>query len=377
MENLETFLELFGVPFVTGGPMTIGNPLSYKQCAELATQLPHASLQTEKIDQARTEILRGVVVDPPIMLMTAADVHLLCAIYNVLVTSHPLADSWPVTERHRKRMLRHAARMCHLPSDWTRMRALGRYALLHNIWSVFRKDVKLSWWTGKDEFLGQDAPKRLYRMSGLRRVKEEVEYTKADVLLLGKEQQTVVHSILSQAPLVTLLAPGTGPIDWSRSLPALRDKEISRAIVSKIFATKGDGESWNPASLAAFTFGLIQLLESSPKTNEVEIVVSFLVYCAGAIAAEEARKGYGKTPVSWPAVQNEKLDPLAPFFGLPNAMRKLEPELSLPPGIVEDPAMKERWLIHRRFIAERDPGIIDFWHTLLSKYFKPEVARTA
>src|SRR6185295_8005800 len=117
-----------------------------------------------------------------------------------------------------------------------RTRVLARHALLHNVFALKRRDVTVSWWTGRARFHGQRPPSRLTAWKGVRRVREDVAEVDFDELLAVPDTAPVVATLLRRTPLTQLLDSHAGapPLHWEDAVFVLRDPELARAVAYQL-----------------------------------------------------------------------------------------------------------------------------------------------
>ena len=66
---LKDFLTGFVKPLVAGGELHIGAPISLADLDRWDYELPHASVESVEVDDARTAVLSTLVVRPPAFLL--------------------------------------------------------------------------------------------------------------------------------------------------------------------------------------------------------------------------------------------------------------------------------------------------------------------
>jgi hypothetical protein len=351
------FLHDFVLPLVRGGELIVRDPLDAEDVQAMIDGLPHASEQLVEVDEARTDVLAELVVRPPALVLDADELYLAAALHDVLFLSHPRADSWAITSGALRKVSEAARRFAAQSLSVDRTRVLARHGLLHGLFSIRRTDTKVSWWTGSATFFGQRPPPRLVAWPGVRRVRTEATTSGFQELFGLPEAMPVLAALLRRSPLTLLLGGPdvTLPVHWEESVFLLRDAEIARALAYRALRPRGQREMLlAPARYAA---GLDQMLERSPREEDVRAVCAFLVHLALLVALAEVReRDPARSPILTAALAVDRAGQrprgLTTFFALPNALLRVDPRLAEPPGIDGDAALRRRWRQHRTQVVE-------------------------
>ena len=386
---LQSFLEGFVLPLVQGGELRVGRPLTLQEITELDDHLPHLSVQTTAIDDARERVLSTLVCRPPSLVLEAEDLALAAGLHDALFLAHPRADGWSVTDRQRRRINETAQILVGQPLTRHRTRILARHALLHNVFRLTRIDVTVSWWTGRARFLGQRPPSRLTAWRGVRRVREEKVTVDFDELLAAPDVTPVVATLLRRTPLTQLLTshPAAPALHWEDAVFVLRDVELARAVSYELLRP-GDPRD-QIAGPARLTAAFEQMLERAPQEADVRTVAAFLIHlnlllCAGEVGARDRDRSPLLSTVL--AVERAASRPrgLATFFALPNAMAMVDPTLATPPGVGDSAdrdhtaAIRTRWRIHRRQVAEAvGDAVVETLAARLRRHLRVHLSPTA
>jgi len=254
---------------------------------------------------------------------------------------------------------------------------MARHALLHNLFALHRKDITVSWWTGRARFHGQTPPARLTSWKGVRRVREEVTDVDFDELLAVPDTAPIIATLLRRTPLTQLLDTHTGapPLHWEDAVFILRDPELARAVAYRIVPDAAPRDQVaGPARLAA---AFEQMLERAPDEADVRAVAAFLSHLSAlfCLAENNMREANAKSPLLSTVLAAEAAGQrprgLATLFALPNALAIVDPRLAIPPGIAEEPRLAARWTVHRAQSAELlgDP-VIDALAQRLRRHFR-------
>lgn len=341
------FLEHFVLPLVAGGEMHVGKPIDARRLEAMEHELPHASVPLVAIDEAREVVLSDIVVRPPAMVFDIDELSLAAAVHNLLYLSHPDADGLRLTLSARAKVVATAQRFSARTRSGNRRVVMARHALLHNIFDIGRKDLKVSWWTGSASYLGQAAPQRLMRWSGVRRVRQTESRVGFSELFKGPDTAAVLVSLLRRSPLSQLLYAGSeGPhLHWEDVVFLLRDAELARSVA---YNAVGGGDAQArlviPTRLAA---GFEQMLERSPKEGDIRSVAAFLVYLNCLLAVDEIGLREKSPLLATALATTQRPRGLATLLALPAALGLVDPRLAAPPGLLDDPRLAARWQIHR------------------------------
>ncbi len=348
------FLESFVLPLVAGGPLKVGRPITLTDIQHFDEDLPHASEALVAVDEARTEVLAELVVRPPALVLDTDELRLAAAVHNALFLVHPRSDGWLVSGRSRMRVLDTARRFAAQPLSQNRRRVLARHALMHNVFDLSRTDLKVSWWTGSARFYGQKAPSRLTHWRSLRRVKEERSTATYGELLASEVLTPVMATLLRRSPLTQLLSthPQAPALHWEDAVFVLRDYELARTVTHR--ALEASEPQQQVAAPARYAAAFEQMLERNPKVDEIRAVTAFLVHLSALLALAETRlrdrtaKSPLLTTVLAPERAGQRARGLTTFFALPNALAAVDPRLAQPPGLADEPRLRQRWEIHRK-----------------------------
>jgi hypothetical protein len=373
------FLTRFVRPLVAGGELRVGAPYPMVDVERWDAELPHASVEVEAVDDARTSILSTLVVRPPPMLLELDDLKLAAGLHNALFLVHPRAELWSVSDRQRRRIIDNALTLVSQPLTRSRTRVMARHALLHNLFHLTRHDITVSWWTGRARFQGQKPSKRLTAWKGVRRVREDEVVVRFDDLLAVPDTAPIVATLLRRTPLTQLLDshPGAPPLHWEDAVFLLRDHELARAVAYRLVPDATPKEQVEgPARLAA---AFEQMLERAPDEADVRAVAAFLVHLSALFSLGEIhmRELHAKSPLISQVLAAEAAGQrprgLTTLFALPGALALVDPRLATPPGIDAIPALAARWKVHRTQAAELlSDAVIDALAQRLRRHLRRE-----
>lgn len=198
-EILQAFATRFGVPFLRGEAVTVGDFLG---------------------EEGHDGILHGMTIDP--RLVDAAERNLeeaalltevtpapfdedaatfLYAVHELFASCHPQNSSF--YSRGHTFCEAAAERVLKLRRTEDASRLLTRHLIVERAFRTTRSDVHVKWWTGSKSFYGEDAPERLLAWPGLRRVNVDRQLTPMWRLALvdGDEESRVARATLMKALL--------------------------------------------------------------------------------------------------------------------------------------------------------------------------------
>ena len=356
--HVRDFLERFVRPLVSGGELHVGAPIPVADVDRWEHELSDASVELVAVDEARTAVLSTLVVRPPALVLDRDELALAAGLHNALFLVHPRAARWSVTDRSRRRIIDTALAQVSQPLSRNRTRVMARHALLHNVFSLKRRDITVSWWTGRARFQGQKPSRRLTAWRSVRRVREDEALVGFEELLAVQDTAPIVATLLRRTPLTQLLEydPAAPPLHWEDAVFLLRDHELARAVAYRLVPDAPPRDQViGPARLAA---AFEQMLERAPAEADVRAVAAFLVhvnalFCFGELHLREAA---AKSPLLSTVLAIEAVGQrprgLATLFALPGALETVDARLAKPPGIDAMPALAARWKVHRAQAAE-------------------------
>lgn len=375
--HVREFLTKFVKPLVAGGELHVGAPIPLPDVDRWEGELHDASVEQVEVDDARQAVLSTLVCRPPAFLLERDELALAAGLHNALFLVHPRADQWSVSERARRKIIENALAMVSQPLTTNRVRVMARHSLLHNLFAITRRDITVSWWTGRARFFGQQPPARLTAWKGMRRVREENTDVDFDELLAVPDTAPVVATLLRRTPLTQLLDSHAGapPLHWEDAVFLLRDPELARAVAYRLVPDVGPRDQVaGPARLAA---AFEQMLERAPDEADVRAVAAFLVHLNALFCLAEIglREPGAKSPlistVLAPEAAGQRPRGLATLFALPGALAMVEPRLASLPGIAEQKALAQRWAVHRAQTAEiLSDAVVDALAARLRRHFR-------
>ena len=253
----EEFLQRFAVPLVAGGAVHVGAPLGRRGLRRLRRAVAEGldgSAAGEALQAERLAVLAELLPvpfgpdDAPRLDAEPALPALLVALHDMAFLLHPASAGAAVTRGLRRRIADHARALCApLAPAAERARSrdgapdlttlLSRHSLLHGLFTLHRQDIRVSFWAGSREFLGQEPPPRLLAWRGVRRVQEERWRVLFYLQLLGLTDgagggRACLEALMAASPLTDLLNPlrVDPPLDLAQHAALLREPALARAV---------------------------------------------------------------------------------------------------------------------------------------------------
>jgi hypothetical protein len=236
VQRHEQFFRLFVVPLVIGGEMRIGLPVNREE-GEFFLMNHHSEevkLMLSTVDDARErsclEWTRARLA-LPILQEDPETLILACALYNLLFMSHPVAERWGTGGSLDKLTEFTHELLEKVPEPTTLRAAMAYHSLLKGLFDLYRTDVEVRWWVGKEEFHGTQPPKRLLYWKSVRRVTELLQRTSWLSFPLNVQQSNLWKELLRKSPLTNLTLPTRRwPLELHDSVVSLEDGDIWRGL---------------------------------------------------------------------------------------------------------------------------------------------------
>lgn len=251
-ERLARFVHDFGIPFLSGKLCTIGDFLGQEGFAAVRHGLGVEREMVEACDDQLVEAALFCDVTPAPFDEDAA--ALLYAVHELYAACHPQAQSFYARAHLFCQAAERAVRA--LPRTYDPERLLTRHLIVAPAFAATRTDVTVKWWTGYAAFYGEEPPKRLLALPGLRRVdvQRKVSPMWRLAMVEGDEETRVarvslMNALLNLSPLtrLTLLGdPVQKQLGFSLTLPlkmrgrrmspmfVLEDRRLARAVTDAI-----------------------------------------------------------------------------------------------------------------------------------------------
>jgi hypothetical protein len=222
----------FMATLVLGGTLDLGRPIGGKMALSFTGDTPMVDNDlASHVQLARVRVARKLapvdLLEPP-----RASEWLLCALLHDLVgATHP-----DFNVALRRRYPRRIIDIIHKTLDRARPtetvgQALSVHTWVHRMFEITRTDLRLSWWTGSQTFLGTKPPERLTAWPEIRRVHTDTFPRRLmDLPLFGSVIDLdafaeVVRRFLALSPLTDLATCG-------RQVPLFQFSEATLKLIS-------------------------------------------------------------------------------------------------------------------------------------------------
>lgn len=235
-QRFEHFLREFLHPLLLGGDLHIGLPINREESEffRVAGTNDQQRILLSQIEDARertclewTRARLGL----PIFPEDQATLSWTIAVYNLLFLSHPIAETWG-TGGSLQRVADFTLELLSLVPSPTNLReALANHSLLYGLTTMYRTDIEVKWWVGKQEFHGTQPPRRLLLWKTVRRVSENRQRTPWLEFELSEPQEKIWRVMLQKSPLTNLILPTRRwPLELHESLLSLEDGDLWRGL---------------------------------------------------------------------------------------------------------------------------------------------------
>ena len=251
-ERLARFVHEFGVPFLSGQRCSVGDPLGREGFEAVQHGLGVERAMVDVCEEQVTQAALFTDVAPAPFDEDAA--ALLYAVHELFSACHPQAQSF-YARAHLFCLAAEQAVQA-LPRTYDAGRLLTRHLIVAPAFAATRTDVTVKWWTGAASFYGEEPPKRLLALPGLRRVdilRKTVPMWRL-AMVEGDEETRVarvslMNALLNLSPLTRLFLlgdPVQKQLGFSLTLPVkmrgrrmsslfvLDDKRLARAVTDAL-----------------------------------------------------------------------------------------------------------------------------------------------
>jgi hypothetical protein len=232
------FVSQFLLPLVQGGRLHVGRPLGAPAVERLGRQLDTgAELEAVlALAAARRDVAARFLRDAAAPPLDQATLRLGAALHDLLVLVHPAIEGPGVTRRHA-RVAAAARVIASLGPPPTAEEAVRRHSLLARVPEIARTDSTVSFWLGRETFVGRVPPPRVTALPNLRRVRVDVVRRAwlRDIGVPAAAREAVL-ALAVASPLGEALDPLRlePPLCWSRILPVLQAPELGRIVAGRM-----------------------------------------------------------------------------------------------------------------------------------------------
>jgi len=246
---LRPLVGRFLLPLVKGGQLHVGRPLHERSVAQLVQAWTSADQRRQVYILGADELraadqlssLRAVhggtlLIDAAAPRLDENTLRLGAALHNVLLLSHP-GFALGSDDRSRTRIAEAAERLADLGPPTSAAEAVRRHSLLVRLPDVVQPERLVTYWLGKQLFVGRTPPPRLLAMPRLRRVNvEETRRLWLREVGIPACARAAFGAISRASPLGEALDPLRlePAISWSRILPVLRFATLARLIADRV-----------------------------------------------------------------------------------------------------------------------------------------------
>ncbi len=252
------FVSSFLLPLVRGGSLHVGRPLGPRGVARLGEALGVGGVASSKalaladeptraLAEGRFAVASLFLADAPTPPLDNATLRLGAALHDLLALAHPgLSGAGVVRRYERIAVAAHALAELGPPADAAE--AVRRHSLLARMPEITRTDRTVTFWLGRQSYVGRMPPARVTALPALRRVR-------VDVVRRSWMRDIGVPVVARDAVLALAVASPLGealdplrlepPLSWSRILPVLRAARLGRIVAGRLLevgvARAGDG----------------------------------------------------------------------------------------------------------------------------------------
>jgi hypothetical protein len=245
-----SFVSSFLLPLVRGGRLHVGRPLGPREIDRFVRQAAERGAgdeAVEALERARLAVASRFLRDPAPPPLDEATLRLGAAVYDLLVLVHPGLEG-PRAARRHERVAAAAKTLAELGAPRTATEAVNRHSLLARLPEIARTDSTVSFWLGRQTFVGRVPPARVTALPNLRRVR-------VDAVKRSWLREIGVPAVARDAVLALSIASPLGealdplrlepPLCWSRILPVMRAPTLARIVAGRMLEVglprAGDG----------------------------------------------------------------------------------------------------------------------------------------
>jgi len=375
---LAAFSSSFGVPYLLGKQCTVSDFLGTEGLLAIRHGMDVDVNLAEAAERQLAEAALFADVTPAPFDEDAATI--LYAIHELFASCHPQAGSF----YSRSHTFCEAAEqeVSKLPRSEDPGRVLTRHLLIERAFRVTRTDVHVGWWTGKASFYGEEAPARLLKWPGLRRVNVDRQITPMWKLAIsdGDEEVRVARTALMRAlldlsPLTRLVLlgdPVQKELGFSLVLPfkhrgrrmspiyVVEDRRLARAVTDALL-TRGVELAGPMLALAL----LSTVREGGPvlaQRRAAELCTHlFLMMCMIELEKPGAKESAPLRSLLEESVEKTP-DSLRVYWAVVKSVLALDEQIfecpdlkDFPPGLEEVWRRTEQRLAHKHIAVIADP----------------------
>jgi hypothetical protein len=232
------FVSSFLLPLVRGGRLHVGRPLGPASIERLARvdATGGEAAAVAALAAARRDVAVQYLRFAEAPALDEATLRLGAALHDLLVLVHPAIEG-PGGARRQARIAAAAQALAAVGAPASAEEAVERHSLLARVSEIARTDSTVSFWLGRETFVGRVPPPRVTALPSLRRVR-------VDVVRRAWLRDIGVPAVAREAVLALAVASPLGealdplrldpPLCWSRILPVLRAPALGRIIAGRM-----------------------------------------------------------------------------------------------------------------------------------------------
>jgi hypothetical protein len=228
------FVSSFLLPLVRGGQLHVGRPLGPAGVERIARTGGRG--EAAELRDARHEIAKRFLPDAAPPLLDEPTLRLGAALHDLLVLVHPGLEG-PGVVRRQARIAAAAHALASLGAPTSAEEAVARHSLLARVPEIARTDSTVTFWLGRESFVGRVPPPRVTALPNLRRVRVDVVRRSwlRDIGVPAVARDAVL-ALATASPLGEALDPLRlePPLAWSRILPVLRAPALGRIVAGHL-----------------------------------------------------------------------------------------------------------------------------------------------
>mgnify|MGYP001344757690 CR=1 FL=1 len=242
----ERLFSTFLGPLVVGGTLHPGKPFGGKNALAIGDHRQPSDVDLlSRTELARVRVARKLApIDTLEQAPSGSEWALAAILHDMVQATHPGFDA--VFRRTGPKRILDIVEMTleRIPPPTNVGDALSRHTWFSRMFELARTDVEVRWWTGSEQFLGTDPPKRLTAWPELRRVTETrtprplMELPTAGSAVDAQRFNWVTEAFLRKTPLTDLAtASRAAPqFAWSHENLSLASTRAGRTLVIRALA---------------------------------------------------------------------------------------------------------------------------------------------
>ena len=297
----DVLFSTFLAPLVIGGPMHLHKPIGGLVALAMEGDRPYPDPDLgSHMQLARVRIARALAPVDRFEAPTSAEWAMTAVLNDLIQSTHPGFDAVFRRSSPAKLLGILDETLDRVPACATVGEALSRHTLFSRVFDVTRTDVSLSWWTGKETFLGTEPPARLKAWPEIRRVNETrlprslVELPSGGGVVPSTSFLSTLNKFLQVTPLTDLAQANRKEpaFQWSTGTLGLVASRNGRTLAIRALANLPEGATDD--ALGAAT----RLLVERKAWQALGIVLELLGERLLSRAVRIASKGGDATPIA-------------------------------------------------------------------------------